>query len=102
MKPQRRGTGCCLRAAAQAVATLALVFLAAHAPLASAQPSSGRDTARPRQPETVPVNATVSKVTKVGDRLVSFGGGVRYWAEGPDAAPSGSGARLFVTLLFPK
>lgn len=51
---------------------------------------------------TVPVNATVSKVTKIGDRLVSFGGGLRYWAEGSDAAPSDWGGRLFVTLLFPR
>jgi len=51
---------------------------------------------------TVPVNATVSKVTRIGDQLVSFAGGVRYWAEGPDMAPTGWGFRLAVTLLFPK
>ena len=51
---------------------------------------------------TVPLNATVSKVTRIGEQMISFGGGVRYWAEGSDAAPSGWGARLFVTLLFPR
>ena len=51
---------------------------------------------------TVPLNATVSKVTKIGGQLVSVGGGVRYWADGPDNAPSGWGFRLVVTLLFPK
>jgi hypothetical protein len=51
---------------------------------------------------TVPVNATISKVTRAGNQLVSFAGGVRYWAEGPDAAPTGWGFRLAVTLLFPK
>ena len=50
----------------------------------------------------MPLNATVSKVTRIGEQMISFGGGVRYWAEGSDAAPSGWGARLFVTLLFPR
>jgi hypothetical protein len=51
---------------------------------------------------TVPLNATVSKVTRIGEQMISFGGGLRYWAEGADAAPSGWGARLFVALLFPR
>lgn len=50
----------------------------------------------------VPINAIVSKVTKVGDQLVSVGGGVRYWADGPEGGPHGWGFRLVVTLLFPK
>jgi hypothetical protein len=44
----------------------------------------------------------VSKVTKLGDQLVSVGGGVRYWAETPDSGPHGLGFRLVFTLLFPK
>ena len=51
---------------------------------------------------TVPVNALVTKVIKVGDQLVSLGGGVRYWVESPDAAANGWGLRLVATLLFPK
>jgi len=51
---------------------------------------------------TVPINLTVTKVTKVGDQLISVGGGVRYWADGPDGGPHGWGARLIFTLLFPK
>ncbi|MBK9704707.1 MAG: transporter [Betaproteobacteria bacterium] len=51
---------------------------------------------------TVPVNALVTKVIKVGDQLVSLGGGVRHWVEGPDAAANGWGLRLVATLLFPK
>jgi hypothetical protein len=51
---------------------------------------------------TVPLNLTVSKVTKVGDQLMSFGGGLRYWAGGPDSGPHGWGVRVVVTLLFPK
>jgi hypothetical protein len=50
----------------------------------------------------VPLNALVSKVTKIGDQIVSFGGGVRYWADGPEGGPHGWGFRLVVTLLFPK
>ena len=55
-----------------------------------------------RKQWVVPINAIVSKVTKVGDQLVSVGGGVRYWADGPEGGPHGWGFRLVVTLLFPK
>ncbi len=51
---------------------------------------------------TVPINGVVSKVIKIGDQLISVGGGVRYWADGPDSAAEGWGARLLVTFLFPK
>jgi hypothetical protein len=51
---------------------------------------------------SVPVNATVSKVTRVGGQLVSVGGGLRYWADSPDNGAEGLGARFFVTLLFPR
>ncbi|MFN9805384.1 MAG: transporter [Betaproteobacteria bacterium] len=51
---------------------------------------------------TVPLNLMASKVTKVGGQLISVGGGVRYWADGPQQAPHGWGARFVVTLLFPK
>jgi len=51
---------------------------------------------------SVPVNLIASKVTNVGGQLVSFGGGVRYWAESPDGGPQGWGLRLVVTLLFPR
>lgn len=50
----------------------------------------------------VPINAVVTKVTKIGDQLVSVGGGVRYWADGPESGPHGWGFRLVFTLLFPK
>jgi hypothetical protein len=51
---------------------------------------------------SVPINVVVSKVTKVGGQLISVGAGVRYWAESPDSGPEGWGARLVLTLLFPK
>ena len=50
----------------------------------------------------VPLNLVVSKVTKVGNQLLSVGAGARYWAGGPEAGPHGWGGRLVVTLLFPK
>ena len=50
----------------------------------------------------VPINGVVSKVTKLGDQLVSFGAGARYWADGPEGGPHGWGLRLVVTLLFPR
>jgi hypothetical protein len=50
----------------------------------------------------VPVNAVASRVVTVGNRPVSFFGGVRYWAEAPDGGPEGWGMRLGATLLFPR
>ena len=51
---------------------------------------------------TVPINLFVSKVMKISNQLISVGGGVRSWADGPDSSPHGLGLRLVVTLLFPK
>jgi len=51
---------------------------------------------------SVPINGNISKVTKIGNQLVSLGGGLRYWADGPAGAPEGLGFRLTFTLLFPK
>ncbi|MCU0921869.1 MAG: transporter [Burkholderiaceae bacterium] len=50
----------------------------------------------------VPVNAVVAKITRFGDQLVSLGGGVRYWADGPESGPHGWGLRVTLTLLFPR
>ena len=51
---------------------------------------------------TVPARVSVSKVARIGSRLVSFGGAVQYWLDGPDNGPEGWGARLSMTLLFPR
>jgi hypothetical protein len=51
---------------------------------------------------SVPINATVSQVLKIGDQPVSVGAGVRYWADSPASGPQGWGARVVVTFLFPK
>ncbi len=51
---------------------------------------------------SVPVNFTITKITKIGSNLVSIGGGVRYWADSPTNGPDGWGARLLLTFLYPK
>ncbi|MEM6483003.1 MAG: transporter [Pseudomonadota bacterium] len=51
---------------------------------------------------SVPINGVVTKLIQIGSQNVSVGGGVRYWADGPDSGPDGWGARFVVTLLFPR
>ncbi|MDW4550084.1 transporter [Defluviimonas sp. D31] len=51
---------------------------------------------------SVPINLTISKLTAFGNQPVSIGGGVKYWADGPQNGPDGWAARLTVTLLFPR
>jgi hypothetical protein len=48
-----------------------------------------------------PINLMVAKIVKVGDQRVSITGGVRYWADSPDAGRHGFGGRLGMTFLFP-
>ncbi|WP_405238106.1 transporter [Lentisalinibacter orientalis] len=51
---------------------------------------------------TLPIIGVASKVTKIGDQLVSIGGGIRYYVDSPETGPDGWGARIVFTLLFPK
>jgi len=51
---------------------------------------------------SIPLNATLSKVTNFGGQWVSVGGGARYWAHSPDTGPHGWAFRLSLTLLLPK
>lgn len=51
---------------------------------------------------SVPLNATVSQMLKVGPQIVSLTAGVRYWADSPDNGPEDFGVRAGLTLLFPK
>jgi hypothetical protein len=50
---------------------------------------------------TVPANFTYSKVTRVGDQLVSWTAGARYYFEAPDSGPEW-GLRFVFTLLYPR
>mgnify|MGYP003582831130 CR=1 FL=1 len=50
---------------------------------------------------TVPFNLGYSKVSKIGSQMVSYQGGVRWYAESPDGGPDW-GLRFTFTLLYPK
>ena len=51
---------------------------------------------------TVPFNATVSKLFRIGKQPISMGVAARYYADSPSSGPHGWGARFVVTLLFPE
>ncbi|KAB0267280.1 transporter [Microvirga brassicacearum] len=51
---------------------------------------------------TVPINAVVAKLIKVGTQPISLFVGARYYAMSPESGPKGLGLRAGVTLLFPK
>jgi hypothetical protein len=51
---------------------------------------------------SIPINGMISKVTRLGDQLVSIGGGLRYWVDSPTNGPDGFGFRFIVTLLYPR
>jgi hypothetical protein len=51
---------------------------------------------------SVPINFSVSQLLKAGEQLFQVGAGVRYWADSPSNGPQDWGARLTITLLFPK
>jgi hypothetical protein len=51
---------------------------------------------------TVPVNATVAQLLKIGPQIFQVSLGARYWAESGDSGPEDWGARAAVTFLFPK
>ena len=51
---------------------------------------------------SVPLNAQVSQLLKIGSQIIQVGVGGRYWAEAPDDGPDGFGLRLTLTFLFPK
>jgi len=50
---------------------------------------------------TVPINASVSQLVKLGGKPVQFSLGARYYAEKPGGGPDW-GLRFTVTFLFPK
>jgi len=50
---------------------------------------------------TVPLNAQIAKLIKVGDQPISLFVGARYYAVTPEAGPKGFGLRAGVTFLFP-
>jgi hypothetical protein len=51
---------------------------------------------------SVPVNALVAQLLRIGDQRVQIGAGLRYWLDSPTSGPEGVGIRVFVTFLFPQ
>ena len=51
---------------------------------------------------SIPLYLIITKVAKIGNQMISFGGGPVYWADGPDGGPEGYGGRLVLALMFPK
>lgn len=51
---------------------------------------------------TVPLFLMVTQVGKIGDQLISYGAGVKHYAQSPDGGPEGWGARFVFTMMFPK
>ncbi|SFV57398.1 Possible neuromedin U precursor [hydrothermal vent metagenome] len=51
---------------------------------------------------TVPLFLVVTQVGKIGEQLISYGAGVKYYAKSPDGGPQGWGARFVFTMMFPK
>ena len=51
---------------------------------------------------SVPINASVSQVLKLGPQLIQLKLGVRYWADSPDSGPEGWGMKAGIVFLFPK
>lgn len=51
---------------------------------------------------SVPVNATVGQMLKIGPQICQITAGARYWIDAPDNGPEGWGYRIQVTFLFPK
>jgi hypothetical protein len=51
---------------------------------------------------SVPLNATVSQLFKIGPQIMQLTLGARYWAESPEGGPEDWGLRAQLTFLFPK
>lgn len=51
---------------------------------------------------SVPINFNVLQLFNVGPQIIQAGVGIRYWADSPDGGPERWGARLQLTLLYPK
>jgi hypothetical protein len=50
---------------------------------------------------SVPINAQVLQLVRLGGQRLQVGGGLRYWLDAPEGGPEGWGARAVVTFLFP-
>ena len=51
---------------------------------------------------TIPVFLGITKVTRIGNQAVQFGGGIRYYFDSPTSGPEGLALRFNFVMLFPK
>jgi hypothetical protein len=51
---------------------------------------------------SVPLEASVARLAKLGSQQVSLEAGVHYWAASPESGPKGWGFSFTTTLLFPE
>lgn len=51
---------------------------------------------------SIPINFTITKLTKFGKQPVSLGGGLKCWAHSGPGGPENCGVRIVVTPLFPR
>jgi len=51
---------------------------------------------------SVPINASISKLTTIGSQKVQFQLAGRYWADSPSEGPDDFGVSFKITFLFPK
>lgn len=51
---------------------------------------------------SVPLNFNVLQLLKIRNQIIQIGVGARYWADAPENAAEGWGARVQLTFLFPK
>ena len=51
---------------------------------------------------SAPISFGATKVTRLGNQMLSWGGFIKYWAKKTDTDPEEFSFRLQVTLLFPK
>lgn len=50
----------------------------------------------------IPLNASMSKVMKIGSLHASIGGSLRYWLDSTPTGPEGLGLRFTFTMVFPR
>jgi hypothetical protein len=51
---------------------------------------------------SVPVNAQVAQMFKIGPQILQLAVVARYWAAAPDNGPDGWGVRVQLTFVFPQ
>ena len=50
----------------------------------------------------IPLNASMSKVMKIGSLNTSLGASLRYWLDSTPTGPEGFGLRFTFTMVFPR